>query len=229
MFDLSIITQYYPLFLKGFAFTLLVCAAGILCGLLWGLFLYILGQSRFLLFQISCRWYINVFRGTPLLVQLFLLFYGGPHFGLRLSAIATGIIGLAAYGGAYFAEIYRAGFQSIPKGQIEAANDLGFSKLQIILHIQLPQMLTLILPALTNQTIIIVKESAILSIITVPELTTAAVKVSTSTFSIVEPYLLLAGAYWIIVHCISKCGMAWEKRQLTSLSPTTQTSANHNV
>ncbi|EGB14636.1 polar amino acid ABC transporter, inner membrane subunit [Pseudodesulfovibrio mercurii] len=218
MFDVSIILEYYPLFLKGLVYTVLVCAAGILGGLAWGLVLYAAGRANLKFLRAACRLYVNIFRGTPLLVQLFLLFYGGPLFGLRLSAIATGILGLAAYGGAYFAEIYRAGFQSIPPGQIEAARDLGLSRWQIVRHIQLPQMLTLILPPLTNQAIIIVKESAILSIITVPELTTAAVKVSTTTFSIVEPYLLLAAAYWLIVQGISMGGRAWEARQMVYLA-----------
>ena len=218
MFDLSILVEYYPLFLKGFGYTLYVCALGICGGLAWGLALYTVSRSRFRPLHWLYRSYINIFRGTPLLVQLFLLFYGGPHFGLRMSAVATGILGLAAYSGAYFAEIYRAGFQSIPKGQIEAARDLGFSPLQTMFHVQLPQMLTLILPSMINQTIIVIKESAILSIITVPELTTAAVKVSTSTFSIVEPYLILAGAYWLIVTVVSRAGKIWEEKQMIYLS-----------
>lgn len=217
MFDPHIILQYYPLFLTGLWYSLLVCSLGILSGLVWGLALYTAGRSRSAFLRRLYRLYVNLFRGTPLLVQLFLLYYGGPHFGLRLPAITTGVIGLAAYGGAYFAEIFRAGFMSIPAGQIEAARDLGLTRLQIVLHVQLPQMLTLILPSLTNESIIIVKESSILSIITVPELTTAAVKVSTSTFSIVEPYLLLAGAYWLIVQAISLGGKAWEARQMTYL------------
>lgn len=214
MFDISIISQYYPLFLKGLVYTVTVCAAGILAGIVWGLVLYTARRSALRPVSAASVFYVNIFRGTPLLVQLFLIFYGGPIIGIRLSAIATGIIGLAAYGGAYFAEIFRAGFQSIPAGQIEAARDLGLTRWQIVRHVQLPQMLTLILPPLTNQTIIIVKESAILSIITVPELTTAAVKVSTITFSIVEPYLLLAAGYWLIVQGISVCGKAWESRQM---------------
>ncbi len=218
MFDLSILTEYYPLFLKGFGYTLYACTAGIAGGLAWGLVLYTLGQSRFQILRRLYAIYVNIFRGTPLLIQLFLLFYAGPYMGLRLSALATGILGLAAYSAAYFAEIYRAGFKSIPPGQIEAAQDLGLTRIQTMFHIELPQMLTLIIPSLINQTIIVIKESALLSIITVPELTTAAVKVSTTTFSIVEPYVLLAGAYWLIVTFISKGGSIWERRQMAYLS-----------
>jgi len=216
--DLNIYVEYAPLFLKGFGNTVMICSAGIACGLLWGLVVYLLSVSRFAPVRALCVGYINIFRGTPLLMQLFLLFYGGPHFGLRFSAITTGIIGLTIYGAAYFAEIYRAGFQSIPKGQLEACADLGFSPLQTLWHVQIPQMLTLSIPSVINQSILLVKESALLSIITVPELTTAAVKVSTQTFSMVEPYVLLAGLYWFIVTCISRVGALWEKRQLKYLA-----------
>lgn len=218
MFDFSIITRYYPLFLNGLFTTVWICAAGLALGLVWGLGLYSIGTTRFGLLRLLYRTYVNIFRGTPLLVQLFLLFYGGPHFGLSLSAIATGILGLTLYGAAYFAEIYRAGFQNIPKGQIEAAADLGLTPLQTMLHVQIPQMLTLIIPAVINQTILLIKESAILSIITVPELTKATVKISTETFSIVEPYVLLAGAYWLIVIAVSRGGQLWERRQMRYLS-----------
>jgi polar amino acid transport system permease protein len=218
MFDFSIITQYYPLFLKGLLNTVLICAAGLVLGMVWGLVLYSIGNARPAIPRALYRSYVNIFRGTPLLVQLFLLFYGGPYFGLSLSAIATGILGLTLYGAAYFAEIYRAGFQNIPNGQLEAARDLGMSPLQIMLHVQIPQMLTLIIPSVINQTILIIKESAILSIITVPEVTTAAVKISTETFSIVEPYVVLAGAYWLIVTAVARGGQLWERRQMRYFS-----------
>lgn len=218
MFDISIITRYYPLFLSGLLNTVLICTAGLALGMAWGLVLHSIGNARPAILRALYRGYVNIFRGTPLLVQLFLLFYGGPYIGLTLSAIATGILGLALYGAAYFAEIYRAGFQSIPAGQLEAARDLGMSPLQISLHVQIPQMLTLIIPSVVNQTILIVKESAILSIITVPEVTTAAVKISTETFSIVEPYVVLAGAYWLIVTAVSRGGQFWERRQMRYIS-----------
>lgn len=116
------------------------------------------------------------------------------------------------YVSAYFAEIYRSGFESLAKGQVEAARDLGFSKLQTLSYIQLPQMLGLIIPPLTNQSIILIKESAILSIITVPEISTAAIKMATETYSVVEPYVLLAGSYWVITYLISILGKKAEQK-----------------
>jgi polar amino acid transport system permease protein len=214
---LSMLIEYAPLFINGLWHTIFICIVGIGIGLLLGLILYLTSTIRWPIFGWLVRCYVNVFRGTPLLIQLFLLFYGGPHFGIRFSAITTGILSLALYSSAYFSEIYRSGFQSIPIGQIEACIDLGLTPMQTLLHVKIPQMLTLIIPSVIGQTISMVKESSLLSIITVPELTAAAVKVSTLTFSIVEPYLLLALAYWLIVVGITKCGEQWERRQVRYL------------
>ena len=213
----SILVDYAPLFLTGLWHTVFICVAGIGIGLFWGLVLYLASTVRWSSIRWLVRAYVNIFRGTPLLIQLFLLFYGGPHFGLRFSAMTTGILSLALYSAAYFTEIYRSGFQNIPIGQIEACLDLGLTPLQTLVHVKIPQMLALIIPSVIGQTISMVKESSLLSIITVPELTAAAVKVSTLTFSIVEPYLLLALAYWLLIVGITKCGELWERHQVRYL------------
>ncbi len=206
--------DYLYLFANGLKYTLLVCAGALLLGILLGGILYFISTLRNIIFHIFYRIYILIFRGTPLLVQVYLVFYGGPHFGLTLSATQVGILGLGMYAAAYFAEIYRIGFNHSAKGQLESAVDLGFSTSQMLLHIQIPQMFGLIIPPMTNQTIILIKESAILSIITVPELMTAATKMATETFRVVEPYLILAVAYWLITFLIGKFGI-WAERKTT--------------
>src|SRR5205823_5484036 len=105
--------------------------------------------------RLACRGYIQFMRGTPLLVQLFLLYYCGPAIGIRLDAITAGVLGLAANAAAYFAEIFRAGFESIPKGQVEAARIVGLTPRHIVTRIKLPQMLALIVPPSVNQVIIV--------------------------------------------------------------------------
>ena len=210
--DLSLYITYWPLLLKGFLFTLYICSIGIFLAILGGLILYRINRINLLITRLIYSIYLNVFRGTPLLVQVYLVYYGGPFIGLELSAEQVGILGLSLYGAAYFSEIFRSGFESIPKGHIEAAEDLGYSRAQILIHIQLPQMLGLILPPSINQTIILIKESAILSIITVAELTTAAVTMASETFSMLEPYLFLAVAYWCITFIVAKIGSWCENR-----------------
>ncbi|RBW41531.1 amino acid ABC transporter permease [Psychromonas sp. B3M02] len=210
--DLNLFITYWPMLLKGLIYTLYVCSVGIIIALIGGLILHLISRLKIPFIGLLYATYLTIFRGTPLLVQVYLMYYGGPFVGVELSAEQVGILGLGLYGSAYFAEIYRSGFASIPKGHIEAAYDLGYSHRQILFSIQFPQMLGLIIPPGINQTIILIKESAILSIITVPELTTAAVTMSTQTFSVIEPYLFLAVAYWAITFLVAKIGQWCENR-----------------
>jgi polar amino acid transport system permease protein len=176
--DTDTIARYGPLLLTGLGTTLRVCALASVIALLAGLGLALLLRARLLVVRAAARSYVEVMRGTPILVILFLLYYGGPSFGLVLEAEPVGILGLGFYGAAYFAEIFRAGFESIPKGQLEAARMVGLSRRQIVYRIQVPQMLGLIVPPAVNQVIILVKESAVLSIITVAELTKNATQMA---------------------------------------------------
>jgi polar amino acid transport system permease protein len=158
------------------------------------------------------RVFIEVIRSTPFLVQLFLLYYGGPAFGLSLEPIPAGILGLGVYGSVYFAEIFRGGFESIPRGQLEAAQCLGITPMQAILRIQVPQMLVLILPALVNMVTVLCKETAVLSIITIPELTMVMTGIGSETFAFVETLLALCVGYLLLVEACSRLGMFLEKR-----------------
>src|SRR5690625_4909261 len=113
--------EYGEVFLNGLSMTLYVCFVGILLGMMLGAIVCLLKFTRFKTIDFIMTFYIDFFRGTPFLIQVYILYYVGPIVGLDLSAIAVGIIGLALYGGAYFAEIYRGGVLAVPKGQIEAA------------------------------------------------------------------------------------------------------------
>lgn len=210
--DLHLYVSYGPQLLKGVMFTLYVCSGALVIGLGLGMLLCIIGRSGSRLLYVLYQLYITLFRGTPLLVQIYLVFYGGPFMGMEFSELQVGIGGLGLYSAAYFAEIFRSGFQSIPKGQIEAATDLGYSPSQTFFHVSMPQMFAGVLPTVVNQTILLVKESAILSVITVPEMTTAATRMSTETFSVVEPYLFLGVMYWLITFTLSRAARRVENR-----------------
>lgn len=218
--DLTLFVTYGPLLLKGIYYTLYVCAGALVIGLLGGMLLCLLGQQANGLIRQLTRLYVTLFRGTPLLVQIYLVYYGGPFIGIEFSELQVGIGGLGLYCAAYFAEIFRAGYQSVPKGQLETAVDLGLSGPQIFWQVRFPQMLTLILPTILNQTILMVKESSILSVITVPEMTTSATKMSTETFSVVEPYLFLAVTYWVITYLLSQLARRLEQRTTRHLAST---------
>ena len=151
-------------------------------------------------------------RGTPFLVQLFVLYYGGPLIGLRLDALPAGILGLTIYGSPYFAEIFRSGFRAVPNGQIEAARAIGMTEPTIIRRILLPLGLVSSLPALVNFSIILTKETVILSIITVPELMYQVGRMSAETFRYLETNLVLALFFWLLVEAISRLGRRLEAR-----------------
>lgn len=212
VFDISLFREYWPLMLSGLATTAWICAAANALGIAVGLVVALLGMLPVPPIRWAARGYIEVMRGLPILILLFLLYYGGPSFGLRLSASSVGVLGLGFYGGGYFAEIFRSGFQSIPRGQIEAARMVGLSGGQIVRRIKLPQMLMLIVPPMVNQVIILVKESAILSIITVAEITKNTTQIVNETYAVVEPYLAAALLYWLLIEGVARVGRLIEKK-----------------
>lgn len=210
--DFSVFVQYGPALLKGFGTTILCWLAGTVLGMA-------LGLAIALVQRYAPRWvgwivqiYIEVIRGTPFLVQLFVLYYGGPLVGLRLDALPAGILGLTLYGSPYFAEIFRSGFRAVPHGQIEAARAIGMAEPAIVRRILLPLGLVSSLPALVNFSIILTKETVILSIITVPELMYQVGRMSAETFRYLETNLVLALFFWLLVETISRVGHRLEAR-----------------
>ena len=145
-------------------------------------------------------------------MQLFVFYYGGATVGITLSAFTVGLLGLSLYGSAYFAEIFRAGFESLAKGQTEAAISFGFSRWDTLRFVVLPQILLMIIPPSTNLLIILMKDTAILSIITVPELTFQVTGMTVETFTFVEPFMVLAAVYWTLTELTSYLGKRLERR-----------------
>ncbi|WP_251976125.1 amino acid ABC transporter permease [Salinicola avicenniae] len=210
--DFSVLTEHAGEIGSGFLMTLWTWIGGVALALAAGLVIAVIQLSAGPWIRGALRCYIEVIRATPFLVQLFLLYYGGPSFGLSLSPMAAGLIGLGLYGSVYFAEIFRTGFTSIPQGQIEAAQMLGLTSRQIVCRVQIPQMLVLILPALVNFTTILGKETPVLSIITVPELTFVLTGVGAETFAYVETLLALCVGYFILAELCSRLGQWLERR-----------------
>ncbi len=214
-FDLSLFHDYWPQLLHGFELTVLLwlagSALGLAIGFVLGLVLASLPPGRPSIARRVITAYVELFRGTPLLVQLFLAYAGGPHVGIVLGALTVGITGLGLYGGAYFTEIFRGGISSIPAGQIEAARSLGYSRVQLVRAIVLPQMLLLSLPQIANMLIVVLKDTAVLSILTIPELTFEVTGMTLETFAFIEPFVALAVGYWLLVELTAITGRAAER------------------
>ncbi|TLP40928.1 amino acid ABC transporter permease [Arcobacter arenosus] len=160
-----------------------------------------LKTNYFIKFLISS--YIEIFRGTPLLIQLFFIYYGLPQIGITMSSHQAAIIGLSLNFGAYMAEIVRAGIQAIPKGQYEASNSLGLSKIQMFIHIIYPQAFKIVLPPLTNTYASILKDSSLVSVLSITELTRAGQLIYVRTYEPFEIYLTLGVFYFIMTYTIA--------------------------
>jgi polar amino acid transport system permease protein len=212
IFDPKVITDHLGDIGSGFLVTLGTWSSGVVLGIALGMLIAVAQVFGNNLVRAPLRMFIELIRSTPFLVQLFLVYYGGPSFGLSLDPIPAGILGLGVYGSVYFAEIFRSGFESVARGQLEAADCLGITRLQCIWRIQVPQMLVIILPALVNMITVLCKETAVLSIITIPELTMVLTGIGSETFAFVETLLMLCIGYLILVEACSRLGMLLETR-----------------
>ena len=198
MNEWSIIWQSRDTFISGFLKTLQLFGISALLGLLLGVvLLYLLeGQSNWL--RKGLGGFINVMRTVPFLILAYLIYYGLPQGGLRLSADLAGLIALTLYHGAYFSEILRGQRLVIPKGLVEAAQAHGFRHHLVFLRIILPNVFMSSLPLLGNQLIVCLKDTAFLCIITVREVTAAANSVQSTYFIPMKAFLVAILLYWII-------------------------------
>ncbi|WP_407270270.1 amino acid ABC transporter permease [Radiobacillus sp. PE A8.2] len=212
-FNLNIVIEYMPFFLKGAVLTIGISVAGILIGTFLGLFIGIGKMIKITVFRLPFIWYINFFRGTPLLVQLFLIHFG--VMGLFMSPVsktASAIVALSLNSAAYVAEIFRAGIKSIDIGQSEAASSLGMNKFQVMRYVVLPQAFKRMIPPLGNEFIVLLKDSSLAAMIAAPELLywgKAAVGQYTRVW---EPYLTVAIFYLILTLSLTYLLNRLEKR-----------------
>ena len=153
-----------------------------------------------------------VLRGTPFLVQLFLLYYAGPFIGLTLDPDTAGLLGLTVYGAAYFAETLLGGLRAVPVQHVEAATCTGLSRVQTLRRVLLPEMTLLVLPSLVNLFIVLLKETAVLSIVTVQELTNVITSLGAANFAYAEAAFLLAACYWTLTEGTGVLGRMLERR-----------------
>jgi polar amino acid transport system substrate-binding protein len=160
------------------------------------------------------RAYVEVIRGTPLLIQLFLLYYGLPEIGIRLNAFGAAILGLGLNYAASEAENYRAGIQAIPHGQTEAALALGMNRWQTLRHVVLPQALRVVIPPVTNDFIAMFKDSSIVSVITMVELTKVYGMLAMSTYDYIGLGLMTAAIYFGLSYPASICA-GWLEARLS--------------
>jgi cystine transport system permease protein len=192
----SLLRDALPLMLKGAGWTLLLAVASVFFGAVIGTFVAITrlakvpGLSQFAALYVSCM------RGTPLLVQLFVIYFGLPSIGIQFDPISAGILGLSLNVGAYLSETIRGAINGVEHGQWNAARSLGLTQAQTLRYVVGPQALRLAVPSLSNSLISLIKDTSLVSVIAVGELMLATKEVIATTFQPFPLYLAAAGIYW---------------------------------
>lgn len=204
--------KYLPLLLRGAVTTLELSVLGMMVAVVAGLVIVLMRLYGIAPLRWLAKAYVEVIRGTPLLIQLFLIYYGLPQIGIRLNAFLAGMLGLGLNYAASEAENYRAGIQAIPRGQSEASQALGMSRWQSLRHVILPQALRLVIPPVTNDFIAMFKDSSIVSVITMVELTKVYGMLAMSTYDYIGLGLMTAGIYFALSYPASIYANWLEKR-----------------
>ena len=210
--DPYIIIRYLPLFLKGVFLTVEISFFAILIGLPIGILAAVARTSRNKILNLAGAVYVEVFRNTPLLIQIFIIFFGLPSLGVKLSPYVSGLTALVLYVGAYNTEVIRAGLEAVPRGQIEAAKSLGLTGVQTFLHVILPQTFRISLPALGNNWVALVKNSSLVSVIGMVELTWVTFDLNALTFRSFELFGAATIFYLILIFILINILALVEKR-----------------
>jgi His/Glu/Gln/Arg/opine family amino acid ABC transporter permease subunit len=212
-FNFRIIFEYLPLFLTGLRSTFLIAVVSIALAIVTGIVACSCRISGIKILKYPAIAYIEIIRSTPLLVQIYFLYFGLPTLGLKVPEIQTGILALMLNSGAYIAEIIRAGISSVDEGQIEAGISSGLNYFQRMRLIILPQALGVTIPPLLGQNIVLVKDTALLSLISVMELTRAGQTMTSERFMPSEAFFTVAFFYMCIYFCL-KALADWSQRKL---------------
>ncbi len=215
-----ILTKYGQNLISGIKLTLYITVCSILIGLVLGLLLAILKiyGNRFL--KALASFYIDIIRGTPMVVQLFIIYYGIPSTGLvKFSPVFAAILGMGLNSAAYQAEYFRTGFLAIPTGQIDAALSLGMTRWKIRLYILLPQVIRITIPAWTNELIALTQYSSLAMMLTVMELTSVAKFIGSKTFLYIQSFTIITIIYVVISIIFTRLMLYFEKWDVVYSEP----------
>lgn len=210
--DWAFVREIMPTLLEGVKITILATILGSALAATLGLAIALLRRSENRIVSRTVGFLAEFIRGTPLLVQLYFIFYVLPDFGLLLPPLTAGVIGLGLHYGTYAAEVYRAGIDNVPRGQWEAAKACNLNAHQTWMHVILPQAIPPMIPALANYFIAMFKETPLLSAITVLELMNQAKSVANTYYRYVEP-MTLVGVFFLIISLFSVVLLRWLERR----------------
>lgn len=211
--NIQLIKESLPSLLSGLAVTLKVACISLIIATILGLFIGLMSISTSRLLKIISTIYVDIIRGTPLIVQAFFIYFGLPSaLNFKMTAMTAGIITISANAGAYMVEIFRAGILSIDKGQMEAAQSLGLSYGKAMQKVILPQAVRRMIPAFINQFIISLKDTSLLSVIGIKELTQSGEIIIASNFKAFQIWSVVGIFYFIIITIFSYASRYIERR-----------------
>ena len=215
-FNFDLVVNSFPLLLVGAGVTIKITALSVALGVVIGLFVGIARISRIKILRVLAAIYVDFFRGTPLLVQIFLVYFALPVItGQRVDPFVAAIVSCGINSGAYVAEIFRAGIQSIDKGQMEAGRSLGMTWVQTMRYIIVPQAFKRVIPPLGNEFIALLKDSSLVSVIGFEELTRRGQLIIAKTYGSLEIWISVAVIYLAMTLTISRFVAYLERRYKT--------------
>ncbi|WP_061995768.1 amino acid ABC transporter permease [Clostridium sp. ATCC 25772] len=210
--DIDILKQIFPILLQSTGMTIFLTIISVVLGTLIGIAVSLLKMSKNKLIYSLASFYTWIVRGTPMLLQLFFLYYGLPFLGIKLEPMSAAIIGLSLNSGAYMSEIIRGGILAVDKGQFEACKVLGFTYGQTMKRVVLPQTFKVIIPPVGNEFITILKDTSLVSIIAMEELMRTAQQIYSSNFRPIEPFFIAACIYLVLTTIFTGMFSKWEKK-----------------
>jgi cystine transport system permease protein len=210
----SLLLQSLPVLAQGALLTIKFAILSMIFGLVGGAVLALMGISHSRPLNWIARIYVSVMRGTPLLVQIFVIYYGLPSFGISLDPTPAGVIALSANVAAYLSESMRGAILGIHQGQWLASYSLGLSRRQTLRYVIAPQALRIAVPSLSNSLISLIKDTSLVSVITVTELLRSAQEIIASTYQPLPLYLAAAAVYWVLCQVL-EWAQRWYERRLS--------------
>jgi His/Glu/Gln/Arg/opine family amino acid ABC transporter permease subunit len=208
----ALLPQFLSLLFAGAVMTVIVTAGGFVVSIILGLLSAACRTGRNRVLRSLAYAYVEIFRAVPVLTQLFVIYFGLAAIGIRLNPVPAAIIGFSLNGGAYLTEVFRAGIEAVGRGQIEAADSLGLSRLRTFIHVVLPQAFRITLPSLVNFAIGLLKDTSLASAVAAPELSFNAHMLVDRTFLSTQIYLLVAAFYFAMSFPLAVLGRRLERR-----------------
>lgn len=202
-FSFSVIVEAWPIFQAGLITTAIFCFAAGVLGLALAVPIALAHFSRSWTVRVPAAVLVEIVRDTPFLVQVFVIYFVLPAVGVPMSSTTAGILALTIHGAVYFSESMRGAILSVPRGQVDAARANGMSYPLTMRRIVFPQMMGYVLPPISNQLVGLIKDSAVLSIISVPELSMAFQNVLGTTFAAPEAFVAVAVLYWLLTSAVT--------------------------